>query len=243
MLTFAFITLGATACSGPRAVTGVAWLPDTAGWELREVDEQEPPRWVAYHRDVDHAPAKEIRVIGIVNGSPDVVAKIMRTRLLDDSKLPDGMQRKILSASDSTVEYWAMSDMPWPLNDREGHERLRFSQTSTTGARRIEAVSYVPDTPPTPGTVRVALVENQFDFIPTKDGRSVVDMKSLHDMGGNFPNWVIYGFVSDFMVEELEALDDAVPAEGPIAACVNDERRSATADNLSLDGCVALILR
>ncbi len=39
-------------------------------------------------------------------------------------------------------------------------------------------------------------------------------MDTVHDLGGNLPNWAIYGPVADYLVDELVALSElTMPAK------------------------------
>ncbi len=208
------ITLGAvfgllvSACAGPRAVIQTDWLPPAKGWDVRDVDDNEPMRWVVYQRDALAADVKEIRIVGVVDAEPPAVAEALRKRLLDDTLLPDNVQRTLLKETRAEIEFYGLSSLPFPFDDREVNELLTFSHDASTGIHTIDVRNIDPDTPEKPGIVRIPVVRNKFVIAPAGRGRSAVIMDSVHDLGGNFPNWAIYGPIADHLVLELVALNE-----------------------------------
>ena len=200
-----------SACAGPLVVPPTDWLPANDGWTVRAIDESEALRWVLYERDAPEADVKVIRLVGVVEAEPAVVADTLRQRLLDDDHLPDGMKRRVLRATTDEVVIYARTTMPFPFDDREVTERFRFRGLPRTGAYRIDVQNIDTGAPEEPGVVRIPLVHNIFVVAPVGPKRSLVTMDSVHDLGGNFPNWLIYGSVGDFMVDELVALNAAAP--------------------------------
>lgn len=202
-----FLTLAA--CAGSPVVPKTDWLPAEAGWSVRKVDDAKPPRWALFDREVPEAKVKAIRLVGVVVGPPELIALTFRERLLDDANLPEGTQRKILRQEEDEIDIYSTSDIPFPFRDREVTERFHFSSDAQKGHHRIEVRSIDPGVPPAEGMVRLPLVHNVFEIEAAGPGRSRVTMVSVHDMGGHFPNWLIYGPVGDFMVAELKAVEAA----------------------------------
>ncbi|MEM6930135.1 MAG: hypothetical protein AAF602_24560, partial [Myxococcota bacterium] len=84
-----------------HAAPQTSWLPDATGWTVRDADDGEPPRWVAYERDAQAAPVKEIRVVGVVDATPAATMRALRTRLLDPQYVPEGLDWRILEQSET----------------------------------------------------------------------------------------------------------------------------------------------
>lgn len=204
------LALLCNACAAPQPPSDTAWLPIADGWQVRDIDRGEPMRWVLYQRDALFADVKELRIVGLVDGAPLSVARALRDRLLDDSNLPEGLDRKLLSESEAVVEYYALSSLPFPFDDRQVHERLRFSHDADSDVHAVHVTSFDPGQAPRPGVVTIPLVQNTFVIAPVAGEQSVVTMDTVHDLGGHFPNWVIYGPIADHLVQELLALNKAV---------------------------------
>lgn len=196
-----------SACASPPAVPKADWLTDSVGWEVRDVDASEAPRWVLYERDASVANVKELRIVGVVDAQPEAVARELRHRLLDDTTLPKGVKRTLLRQSQTEVEYYGFNAMPFPFEDREVYERLRFTHDAGTGVHTVNVRNFEPGDPAKPGVLRIPVVQNTFVVAPAGAGKSVVTMDTVHDLGGHFPNWAIYGPVSNHLVNELAALN------------------------------------
>lgn len=198
-----------SACAGPRALPPLQWLPPSDGWAVRDVDERQPPRWVVYERDALVADVKEFRIVGLVDAKPEVVARALRYRLLDEQYLPEGMQQwEILRESETEVDIYGRTGMPFPFNDREVTERLRFTHDARTGVHTVEAKDIDPGVDPAPGVLRIPVVQNRFEIAPAGGHRSVVTIDTVHDIGGNFPNWVIYRPVCKQLVKDIALLNE-----------------------------------
>lgn len=198
-------------CAGHH-LPDLDWLPaDAPTWDVRDVDEQEPPSWVAFYRDVDGTHIKDIGISGLVDASPSVTMQALRHRLLDEAYVPDGLELDILFESDEEVVTYGLAAMPWPFLDREVTERMVFSYDAETGAYRVEVDEVDTDDAVPRGVRRVERVHNIFIVAPTDGGASVLTASSLHDMGGTFPNAMIYTPVRNGLVTMLHEIRDLTP--------------------------------
>lgn len=194
-----------------RMAPDLDWLPDSADWKMRDIDEAEPPTWVAYQREALIADVQEIRVVGLVDATPEVTMRALRHRMLHPSFMPDGMDLEILVDTEEEVVTYGLASMPWPFRDREVTERLAFSHDPTTDVYTILVESFDTDEEVPRGVVRVPVVRNSYVVAPT-DGGSVLTTDSVHDMGGAFPNGLIYGPVRNGMIDVLLELRELAPS-------------------------------
>ena len=211
MLTFRVLWIGVftlllSACAGPKAPTQAAWVPDATGWTLRDVDHADPPLWVLYERDALEADVKEFRIVGVVDAEPDVAMRALRYRLLDEQYIPEGLQRRILEESASTVVLYGRTPLPFPFRDREATEHLSFTHDPDAGVFRVDAKAIDPGGEPPRGVLRVPVIENSWTLAPTGSGQSVFTTDTVHDIGGAFPNSLIYGPICDQLVEDLHTV-------------------------------------
>ncbi|MBX2804260.1 MAG: hypothetical protein KTR31_41750 [Myxococcales bacterium] len=191
-------------CAGHHVEPQLDWLPDSTGWEVRDVDEAEPPTWVAYDRDAPGASVKEIRVAGLVEAPPEVTLEALRFRMLDESYEIEGFELQVLYESEEEVVTYGLASMPWPFRDREVYERMRFTHDPETGEYHVDVQNIHDYDEPTPrGVVRVPLVHNRFTVTPTDWGASVLTSDSVHDLGGSFPNDTTYKPIRNGMIESL----------------------------------------
>ena len=200
-LTAVVILLGcAHRAQGPSA----GWLPNADGWRLRAVEDGPEPSWFAYDRDAPEAKVKEIRVVGRVDAEPSVTMQALRHRLLAEEFHPDGYELEVLEDMGAQVVTKGVGALPWPFKDRVATERMRFSTDAETGVMRVDVDLLDDDVALPRGSMYVDLVRNTFVVAPMAGGGSVVTLDSVHDMGGAFPNGLIYAPVRKGMVGMLD---------------------------------------
>jgi len=196
-------------CASRKPVQGSpVWAPAAAGWEVRDVDASESPSWVVYERDADVADVKALRLVGIVDAEPDVAIRAVRERLLDAQYLPKGLQWQVLQSSESEIIVYGLMPAPFPMRDREATEQMVFSHEPSTGVHRMDSRELDTDEEVPRGALRIPVSRNTFVIAPLGDGQSLVTNDSVHDLGGGFPNWAIYGQVEKQLVKDLQIVRD-----------------------------------
>jgi len=98
------------------------------------------------------------------------------------------------TVSDTEVYAYTVSEMPWPLDDRDSIVRTTLSQDAKTLAITIRG-SAVPDyIPVARGYVRMPVVESFWRFTPLNKGVVEVEFQGYGDPGGNLssavPKWI-----------------------------------------------------
>ncbi|MFT5681112.1 MAG: hypothetical protein ACI8RZ_002018 [Myxococcota bacterium] len=197
-------------CASRRPVeSSPVWAPTAAaGWEVRDIDTSESPSWVVYERDAHVADVKAFRLVGIVDAEPDVVMRAVRERLLDARYMPKGLQWQVLQSSESEIVVYGLMPAPFPMRDREATEHMVFSHDPSTGVHRMDSREVDTEEPVPRGALRIPVSRNTFVIAPHGEGQSVVTNDSVHDLGGGFPNWAIYGPVRKQLVEDLHIVQD-----------------------------------
>jgi|GEM_PF-4520757 len=195
-------------CGGPKAPPSASWMPDSSGWVFREAEASDSPRWVLYERDALVADVKEFRIVGVLDAEPAVAMEALRYRLLAEEYVPDMLQRRILTNTESEVEVYGLVELPFPMRDREATERMEFTHDPTTGVFRVDATLIDPGTEPPPGVVRAPVIQNSWTLAPTGTGSSVFTVDTVHDMGGTMLNVAIYGAICDGLVDDLFIIND-----------------------------------
>lgn len=179
------------------------WAPTHEdGWELHQVENEDPPSWALYERDSALADVKEFRIIGTVQAQPQVVMEATRERLLDDTYLPDGLERDVLVETEEEIIFYGLMPTPLTMRDREVTERLVFSTDPATGVYRMDGQEIDADVPSAPGVLRIPLARNTVVVEPIDD-YSLLTNDSVHDIGGSFPNWVTYKPTRKQLIEDL----------------------------------------
>jgi hypothetical protein len=202
----ALALLGPAGCATTRAAPEVAWLPEATGWSVRDADPDRPLAWVMYERKAPDADVKELRIVGPVAATPTVVAQAVRRRLEELLEAPSDMERTILRRDDDELVVHGQMSLPFPFDDRAATERTRFLHDPATGVFKVIIEGIDEATPLPDGVLRIPLVRNTIVIAPAADGTSTVTMDSVHDIGGHFPNWIIYQPVCDQLLADLTAV-------------------------------------
>lgn len=179
------------------------WAPqENEGGQAQEVEAADEPTWVLYERDSELADVKEFRIVGLTDAAPPVAMDAVRERLLDPQYLPNGLEREILLETEDEIIVYGLMPAPFPVRDREATEQMLFSSDPETGVYRMDGREIDTDEPSPRGVLRIPLARNIVVLEPF-DGGSVLTNDSVHDIGGNFPNWTTYGPVRKQLVEDL----------------------------------------
>lgn len=108
--------------------------------------------------------------------------------------------------SDQSMIYHSISDMPWPLEDRDAVIRYTVRQDSVTKQVFIHS-KLIEDHPfKQEKTVRAAKYDSQWVLTPSENGKVSVALCVLADPGGNVPAWLANMFMDKGPIETFLSL-------------------------------------
>jgi len=158
----------------------------------------------------------EFRAVTRVRSSLGAFVGLFR----DVDNMPNWVYRtkkvQTLTIPGATEAYaYTISEMPWPLDDRDSIVRSTLSQDPATLAITIYG-SAVPDYLPRDSRyVRMPVVESFWRFTPVTEGLVEVEFQGYGDPGGNlssgFLNWVVRVSLWEAPYQTLLGLQRAVP--------------------------------
>jgi hypothetical protein len=202
-------------CASGRGEIKADWLLQEPGWDVRDWDDNDQPDWVIYERDALIADVKELRIVALIDAPPSVAVEALWNRISDEARSNDDAEITVISESDTEITFYALASMPFPFNDREVTERIQLTHNVSTGVFRVYGAEVPQAKEPPKGVVRMPFVRNSFTLTPTGTGKSIYINDTLHDLGGNFPNWIIHLPVSKKLVEDVYKLKKATENANP----------------------------
>lgn len=176
---------------------------DNAAWRL--VSDKNGIQ--VYMRHTDNSPLKTFR--GVTRFRIDNLHAISAV-LNDTPNLPRWMHfvhhaREIRRTSYLNRQLQFLTDLPWPVTDREAVVRIDVSYDVDANNVQLRA-SNAPDLlPPTEGYVRFPRFNARMDFAAEPKTRTVeVTYEVIADLGGNLPPWLVNVAMKDTPYFTLE---------------------------------------
>jgi hypothetical protein len=180
-------------------------------WEF----EKEKDGISVYTRDEPGTAIKALKMTGIIEGpSLSAFAALFEDlENLDNWAYSNYDSRLLEQVSPTEIIYYAKSDFPWPLSNRDFVLRNWYGQDSTTGA--YYSISKVePDyLPENKKYVRVTSFESSWSIMPQDDGTYFLEYIVRSDPAGNIPAWLINLFIDVGPFKTIQAMRKEVQKE------------------------------
>lgn len=175
-----------------------------SAWHL----EEEKDGISVYTRDIPHSDIKELKMTGIIQG-PSLSAFAALFEDLDNMHnwaYSNYDSRLLEQVTETEIVYYAKSDFPWPMSNRDFVLRNWVGQDSATGAyysiSKVEPGYY----PKQKRLVRVTSYESKWTITPTKPGYFNLEYVARSDPGGNIPAWLINMFIDVGPFKTIQAM-------------------------------------
>ena len=120
--------------------------------------------------------------------------------LLDTERMPQWVYRtsearSLASSAPTSGVALVVTDMPWPLNDREAVVAWRLEQHASSSEVVMEGHSAPHLAPVAPGRVRMPAFESRWRFVPLAAGEVEVTFEGQAELGGNLGHPLLRDFV------------------------------------------------
>lgn len=111
--------------------------------------------------------------------------------------------------SDFESYKYIVTNMPWPVKDRDAIVHSLMKQNKKTKQVEIKLMAVPKYKALKPGRVRISKMAGRWVFTPEKNGVRVVYEMSV-DPGGNLPKWIVNAMVVDMPFYTLKNLRSLV---------------------------------
>jgi hypothetical protein len=177
------------------------------GW--KKIGEEEGI--VGYTRPTNKSTVDEIKAEGIVNAPIAVVEAVMR----DVPSMPEYMflckEASLVNTPDmksagDVVYFYSLTDLPFPVNDRDGVIKSVWSIDKATGTIYCHAEGVKTTYKQKNNTVRVTFSIIETTLIPRGADKTYVIYQVLSNPGGSLPSFVVNLLTNDYGIKTIAGL-------------------------------------
>lgn len=183
-------------------------LPQTVSagdWEEARYDKDEDIR--VFTRKVKGSDFKAFRAVTRVNSTlTGLVALLEDAGVAKDWVFKCRSMELIESLSPTQSYYYMITDMPWPVKNRDSVSLASVTQNAETGQVRVDITAANDIKKSRKGYVRIQEMTGYWLFTPLADGQVEVIYEAHADPRGGLPSWLVNSFVVDAPLNTLRGL-------------------------------------
>lgn len=166
---------------------------------------------VGYTRPTNKSTVDEIKAEGIVNAPIAVVEGVMR----DIPSMPEYMflckeafliNTPDMKSAGDVVYFYSLTDLPFPVNDRDGVIKSVWSIDKATGTIYCHAEGVKTTYKQKKDTVRVPFSIIETTLIPRGADKTYVIYQVLSNPGGSLPSFVVNLLTNDYGIKTIAGL-------------------------------------
>jgi hypothetical protein len=174
------------------------------GWEAGAADDGPGYRYQVFTQDAEDGAFVRYQVRGIIEATPEVLRKSVRSIAADPDNAPDGQTRSIIESTPAAFVIHTRIALPL-LADRDIISRGKGSADANSGVHRIEWRAVDDERAPVaPGVVRVQKAAGFWEFEPLADGTSRVTYETYLDLGGSIPMWLVNTIMKGMVADSFQ---------------------------------------
>lgn len=147
-----------------------------------------------YTKEAKESEIQYLRAVGTVTASVEKICAIMRNVEHASEWTPNLIERSYVeNISDTEAILYDVTDMPWPVKDREMvlHHQLGLTDDKKFLVLNFKSVDRA-DAKRNEDFVRAKVVFGEIKFRPSEDGKETqIEMKILVDPMGAIPKWLV----------------------------------------------------
>jgi len=165
-----------------------------------------------YAKKVASSPLRALRAEGMVDGKIENIVAILRNVKSATKWVPNLIERTDLeSPSDVEVILYDITDMPWPLKDRDSvvHYKLSMSKDKKSLVLNFKSVDH-SKMPLADNRVRAIITYGILEFSPRGD-KTFARLTMLVDPMGKIPKWAVNLVQVRFPYDFLMSLNEYAP--------------------------------
>lgn len=190
-------------------------LPQTvwAGdWQEVRYDDKEDIR--VFTQKMKGSEFKAFRAVTRVNSTlTGLVALLEDADAAKDWVFKCRRMELIESLSPTESYYYMITDMPWPVKNRDSISLAKVTQDAATGQVRVDIQAANGIKKSRKGYVRIREMSGYWLFTPLANGQVEVVYEAHADPGGGLPSWLVNSFVVDAPLNTLRGLREKIGKE------------------------------
>ncbi|MAR00138.1 MAG: hypothetical protein CMI00_06315 [Oceanospirillaceae bacterium] len=194
------------------ALAGLALPAQAADWDEVRYDSDHDIR--VFTRKVKGSDLKAFRAVTQVSSTlTGLVALLEDAPRAKDWVFKCREMTLVEAISPTEAIYYMITDMPWPVKNRDSISHSRVTQDAVTGTVRVDIDAADGYMGAKKGYVRIREMSGYWLFTPKENGRVEVIYEAHADPGGGLPSWLVNSFVVDAPLNTLRGLQDLIADE------------------------------
>lgn len=181
-------------------------------WNEATYDEEDDIR--VYTRHVEGSDTLAFKAITYVSGSLTAgVALLQDAPRTKDWVFNCKIMEEIELISDTQGIYYMITNMPWPVKDRDSITETRVSQDQESLVVRVDMKARNDVFPSNDDFIRIREMNGYWLFTP-KEGNQIEVIYEAHaDPGGGLPSWLVNSFLVDAPLNTLRGFRQLIGEE------------------------------
>lgn len=185
---------------------GLSWAAEDGWKKIGESD-----GIVGYTRPTTKSSVDEIKAVGVVDAPVAVVEAVIR----DVSVMPQYMylcadafliNTPDMKSAGDIVYFYSLTDMPFPVSDRDAVIRSSWSIDKATGTVNCKAEGIKTKYKQSKDIVRTPLSIIDCTLVPKGANKTQVIYQVLADPGGELPSWLVSMLSRDYGIKTIAGL-------------------------------------
>ena len=181
-------------------------------WNEATYDEEDDIR--VYTRHVEGSDTLAFKAITYVTGRLTAgVALLQDAQRTKDWVFNCKIMEEIELISDTQGIYYMITNMPWPVKDRDSITETRVSQDQESLVVRVDMKARNDVFPSNDDFIRIREMNGYWLFTP-KEGNQIEVIYEAHaDPGGGLPSWLVNSFLVDAPLNTLRGFRQLIGEE------------------------------
>ena len=191
------------------ATASVSWAGD---WKEATYDKDDDIR--VYTRSVKDSDMNAFRAVTHVRSTLTApIALLQDTDRTHDWVFNCKAMALIEELNDKEAVYYMVTEMPWPVKNRDSISQTTISQDPSTGVVRVDITARNDVFPENDDHIRIRRMDGYWQFAPQGDGVIEVTYEAHADPGGGLPSWLVNSFVVDAPLNTLRGFRKLISDE------------------------------
>ena len=166
-----------------------------------------------YTRPIEGFPVDELRTETVVHAPmAAILAVIMDADNYEEWVFACSESRLVEKISDAEQYQYQVTDVPWPVTDRDVASHFLIKQDEKTKVVTVTNTGEPNHIPPKEDRVRVQHFQSNYKFTPLTNGKVKVEFELFVDPGGNVPAWLINSNIVTAPYKTTEAMVKLLPS-------------------------------
>jgi hypothetical protein len=181
-------------------------VPENTEWELAKEEEGIK----VYTRYIENSEIRAFRAEALMEGKLSEFVSVFKDVENFPELFSNNQYSSIIEMHDTIQWHYVITNVPWPLSDRDGIYTYTYRQNYQNKVVTINIAADPDRLPENEGLIRIQKVTGQWIFEPVDVNKVMVTLEMHAEPGGSIPGWIANMFVIDSPVRDFKRLRERV---------------------------------